>query len=108
MIALVAKIDKAIALAEECGTYEAAFKLEDGLAAIATVNLEELKLKARYVDADCIVGLDKQIGPLPVSIIHDLLALGHKPKASVPKEAKEDRDARHSSPHPRAVLGLAA
>jgi hypothetical protein len=41
--------------------YEAVFKLEDGLAAIAAANLEELKLKARYVDADCIVGLDEQI-----------------------------------------------
>jgi hypothetical protein len=76
--------------------YEAVFKLEDGLAAIAAANLEELKLKARYVDADCIVDLDEQIGKLPASIIHDLLALGHKPKASVPKEAKEDKDARLS------------
>lgn len=55
------------------------------------MNLEELKLKARYVDADCIVGLDKQIGPLLASIIRDLLALGRKAKASVPKEAKRQR-----------------
>jgi hypothetical protein len=42
------------------------------------------------VDADCIMGLDKQIGPL-ASIIRDLLALDRKPKASVPKEAKETK-----------------
>jgi hypothetical protein len=80
LIALAAKINKANALAEEHGTYDAVFKLEDGLAAIAAVNLEELKLKARYVDADCIVGLDKQIGPLLASIIRDLRALAREPK----------------------------
>jgi hypothetical protein len=42
------------------------------------------------------MGLDKQIGPLLASIIRDPLALGRKPKASVPKEAKGDKDARHS------------
>ena len=42
-----------------------------------------------------IMGLDKQIGPL-ASIIRDLLALDRKPKASVPKEAKGDKDARLS------------
>ena len=75
--------------------YEAVFKLEDGLAAIAAVNLDELKLKACYVDADCIMGLDKQIGKLPASIIRDLLALGAKPKASASKEAEGSNNARH-------------
>jgi hypothetical protein len=93
MIALAAKINKANVLAEEHGTCDAVFKLEDSLAAIAATNLEEMKLKVRYVDADCIVGLDKQIGPLPASIILDLLALARKPKASASKGSQHARHA---------------
>jgi hypothetical protein len=66
------------------GTYNAVFKLEDSLAAIAATNLEELKLKARYVDHDCIVDLDEQSGKLAASIIHDLLALDRKPTNLLP------------------------
>jgi hypothetical protein len=93
LIALAAKIDKANALAEKHGTHDAVFKLEDSLAAIAGTNLEEMKLKARYVDADCIMGLDEQLGKLPASIIRDLLALNRKQKASASKGSKH---ARHS------------
>ena len=75
LTALAAKINKANVLAEEHGTCDALFKLEDSLAAIAATNLEEMKLKVRYVDLDCITGLDEQIGKLPASIIRDLLAL---------------------------------
>jgi hypothetical protein len=41
------------------------------------------------------MGLDKQIGKLPASIIRDLLALGAKPKASASKEAEGSNNARH-------------
>jgi hypothetical protein len=82
LIALAAKIDKANALAEKRGTRAAVFKLEDSLAAIACTNLEEMKLKVRYVDADCIMDWSEQIGKLPASIIRDLLALNRKQKAS--------------------------
>jgi hypothetical protein len=74
------QINKANVLAEEHGTYDAVFKLEDSLAAIAATNLEEMKLKVRCVDLDCITGLDEQIGKLPASIIRDLRALGREPK----------------------------
>jgi uncharacterized protein (UPF0261 family) len=96
LIALAAKIDKASVLAEKRDTYKAVFQLEDRFAAIAAMNLEEMKLKARYVDVDCIMDMDKQIGPVPASIIRDLLALGAKPKASASKEAKGSQHARHS------------
>jgi hypothetical protein len=86
LIALAAKIDRANVLAEERAAYDAVFKLEDSLAAIAATNLEEMKLKVRFVDLDCITGLDEQIGKLPASIIRDLRALGRKPK---------DQHARH-------------
>jgi hypothetical protein len=93
MIALAAKINKANVLAEEHGTYDAVFKLEDSLAAFAATNLEEMKLKVRCVDLDCITGLDEQIGKLPASIIRDLLALDRKPKASASKGSQHARHA---------------
>jgi hypothetical protein len=93
LIALAAKINKANVLAEEHGTCGAVFKLEDSLAAIAATNLEEMKLKVRYVDLDCITGLDEQIGKLPASIIRDLLALDRKPKASASKCSQRARHA---------------
>jgi hypothetical protein len=40
--------------------------------AMCRANLEEMKLKASYVDADCIKDMDKQIGQLAASIIRDL------------------------------------
>jgi hypothetical protein len=93
LIALAAKINKANVLAEERRTYDAVFKLEDSLAAIAATNLEEMKLKVRFVDLDCIASLDEQIGKLPASIIHDLLALDRKPKASASKGSQHARHA---------------
>ncbi len=77
LTALSAKIDKASEIAKERGTYNDVFNLEDILAAIPATNLEEMKLKARYVDLDCIV--DEQIGKLPTSIIRDLWALNREP-----------------------------
>jgi hypothetical protein len=64
--------------------------MENSLAAIAATNLEEMKLKVRYVDLDCIIGLDEQIGKLPASIVRDLLAIGAKPKALASKEVASD------------------
>ncbi len=92
LIALAAKIDEANGLAEKRGTYNAVWKLEDRLAAIAATNLEEMKLKARYAEVDCL-GMEEQIGKLPASIIRDLLALNRKPRASA---SKGSQHARHS------------
>jgi hypothetical protein len=83
LIALAAKIDKANVLAEEHGTYDAVFKLEDRLAAIAATNLEEMKLKARYAEVDCL-GMEEQIGKLPAS-------LNRKPRASASKGSQHAR-----------------
>jgi hypothetical protein len=80
LIALAAKLEKANVLAEERDSYDAVFELEDRLVAMPGTNLEEMKLKARYVNVDCIH--DEQIGKLPASIIRDLLALNRKQKPS--------------------------
>jgi hypothetical protein len=45
------------------------YRLEDRLAAVRATNLDELKLKARYVDFDC-MGAD-----LPEAIMRDLQVL---------------------------------
>jgi hypothetical protein len=103
LIALAAKIDEIETILDSGGygddgeddaAAEKLVELEGKLAKVVATTLEEMKLKARYVDLNCVRA--DNIGPLPASIIRDLLALGAKPKASAPKEAKGSQYARHS------------
>ena len=103
LIALAAKIDEIETIlhsgglgddGEDDAAVDKLTELEGKLAKVAATTLEDMKLKARYVDLNCVMA--HNIGPVPASIIRDLLAPGGKPKASAPKEGIGGQDARHS------------
>jgi hypothetical protein len=80
------------AVAAEDATCNTSHKLGKKIGKIAATNLDELCLKARYAD------VWDEIGD---SIIDDLLALDHKPKASASKEAKSKKANMLASPSGR-------